>query len=111
MTAVEDYEYNFRTLRMRQADANKLPSEKRIDCIKVDATEVTTKIKGLLDDFHKALCKALIESARSDMEELQKWVDGSLEALDFQIQSADDMRKSSRSLWCSAFFSSFLSEL
>ena len=93
MTAVEDYEYNFRTLRMRQADANKLPSEKRIDCIKVDATEVTTKIKGLLDDFHKALCKALIESARSDMEELQKWVDGSLEALDFQIQSADDMRK------------------
>jgi dynein heavy chain 2 len=96
ISEVEDFEYNFRMLATRERDAAKLPDEKRIDCVSIDATSVKKTIEDLLKELQQALREALRKSASNDAEDLTKFVTASREVLAHEPNGVDEMKEASR---------------
>ena len=91
ISEVEDYEFNFRKLTERERDANKLPDEKDIDCVKVDARSAKDAIHELLRKFHTALRDGLKKSVENDILVLTEFVERSLKDLEIIPQSVAEI--------------------
>jgi len=96
ITEVEDYEFNFRKLAERERDAKKLPDEKDIDCVKVDARSAKEAIQNLLRKFQDALRDGLKKSVENDMKGLSEFVKRSLKDLEVIPQSVAEISEATK---------------
>ncbi|EKX39469.1 hypothetical protein GUITHDRAFT_160010 [Guillardia theta CCMP2712] len=88
---VEDWDSNFRVLKTRTRDAEKLDATVKVDCITVDTTPLKQTIEKQLKDFNDALVRSLKKSAEADMEQVHEYTRTSLEALASMPQSVDEI--------------------
>ncbi|XP_066286377.1 cytoplasmic dynein 2 heavy chain 1-like isoform X1 [Branchiostoma lanceolatum] len=88
---VPDWERNFKALKARGRDAEKLPSSIKVDCIAVS----TTPVKAIIDDHIQALFDALLGSLRhsiiSHLNEIDTFLTDALESLSTRPQSVEEI--------------------
>ncbi|EGD76743.1 dynein heavy chain isotype 1B [Salpingoeca rosetta] len=84
---VEDWEANFRMLKTKGREAEKLPNQVKVDCI----TVATTPVKSAIDDHIQRLFDALVNSLRksimSHVNKIDDFVEQGMAALSMRPQS------------------------
>uniref|UniRef100_A0A5K4FDN9 Cytoplasmic dynein 2 heavy chain 1 n=1 Tax=Schistosoma mansoni TaxID=6183 RepID=A0A5K4FDN9_SCHMA len=88
---LEDYERNFKALKIRGRDAEKLPNEIRIDCIIVNCIPVKTAIDGLLQNLFDTLQNCLRRSIHGDLVAADGFLTDSLDKLSNRPQTIDEL--------------------
>ncbi|XP_077984893.1 cytoplasmic dynein 2 heavy chain 1-like [Glandiceps talaboti] len=91
LQTVPDWERNFRGLKARGRDAEKLPGVIKVDCITVS----TTPVKAVIDDHIQRLFDALLLSLRKSISshttEIEKFVNDGMEALSTRPQTVEEI--------------------
>ncbi|KAH3831149.1 hypothetical protein DPMN_104411, partial [Dreissena polymorpha] len=86
-----DWEKNFKALKIRGRDAEKLPNEVKIDCITVN----TMPVKAVIDDHIQRLFDALLNSLRKaitkDVAEIENFLNVSMETLSKRPTSTEEI--------------------
>lgn len=87
----EDFERNFRMVKTKGKESEKLPSVCRVDCIVVS----TTPVKAAIDDHLQRLFDALIDGLRNTIDDLVKEADAFVgtasEALTKKPETVDEI--------------------
>ncbi|KAK7489861.1 hypothetical protein BaRGS_00018883, partial [Batillaria attramentaria] len=88
---LSDWERNFRALKARGRDAEKLPSEAKVNCITVNLMPV----KAVIDDHIQRLFDALLHSLRksisSDVNEIDGFVSTATDTLSQRPQTVEEI--------------------
>ncbi|XP_071951365.1 cytoplasmic dynein 2 heavy chain 1-like isoform X2 [Antedon mediterranea] len=88
---VPDWERNFKALKGKGRDAEKLPSQIKVDCITVS----TTPVRGVIDDHIQQLFDALLNSLRrsinSHVTDIDKFVTEAIESLSTRPQTVQEI--------------------
>ncbi|XP_064610087.1 cytoplasmic dynein 2 heavy chain 1-like isoform X3 [Liolophura sinensis] len=88
---LSDWEKNFKALKARGRDAEKLPSQFKVDCITVS----TTPVKAVIDDHIQRLFDALLNSLRksiiSDVTSIDNFLTSAMETLSQRPQSVEEI--------------------
>ena len=88
---VEDWEANFKKAKDRRREMDKLNLEEKVDCITINCEGVKSSAEDLLKQFTDALSNSLRKSAQADIEELDKFVKESLDALSSMPQTLEEI--------------------
>lgn len=88
---VEDWEANFKKAKDRRRELDKLNLEEKVDCITINCEGVKSSAEDLLKQFTDALSNSLRKSAQADIEELDKFVKESLDALSSMPQTVEEI--------------------
>ncbi|CAH8521205.1 unnamed protein product [Heterobilharzia americana] len=88
-----DFERNFKALKIRGRDAEKLPNEIRIDCITVNCLPVKMAIEGLLQSLFDTLQNCLRRSIHGDLVAADAFLTDSLEKLTHRPQTVDELNE------------------
>ncbi|VEL16469.1 unnamed protein product [Protopolystoma xenopodis] len=75
---VADFENNFKALKSRGKEVERLPCELHIDCITVNCLPVKTAIEGLLQQLFEALQACLRRSVQADLVATDAFLTGKL---------------------------------
>ncbi|KAK7096855.1 hypothetical protein V1264_003902 [Littorina saxatilis] len=88
---LSDWERNFRALKARGRDAEKLPSQAKVDCITVNLMPV----KAVIDDHIQRLFDALLNSLRKaisqDVNEIDTFVSSATDTLSQRPQTVEEI--------------------
>ncbi|XP_074649972.1 cytoplasmic dynein 2 heavy chain 1-like [Tubulanus polymorphus] len=88
---LSDWERNFKALKVRGRDAEKLPNEIKVDCITVN----TGPVKAVIDDHIQRLFDALLNSLRrsitNDMHVIDSFLNTALETLSQRPQTVEEI--------------------
>ncbi|XP_071126281.1 cytoplasmic dynein 2 heavy chain 1-like isoform X2 [Mytilus edulis] len=91
LTQLSDWEKNFKGLKLRGRDAEKLPNQVKIDCITVN----TTPVKGVIDDHIQRLFDALLNSLRksisTEVNTIDSFLKDAMETLSKRPQSVEEI--------------------
>ncbi len=93
---VSDWESNFKAIKTRGKDLEKLPNEEKVDCIHVDLGPVKRAVQEQLDRLSDALVLSLRVSTAKDLRDVEVFVKDGLERLGQRLQSADEIAAASR---------------
>ncbi|TPP62130.1 Cytoplasmic dynein 2 heavy chain 1 isoform 1 [Fasciola gigantica] len=80
-----DFERNFKGLKTRGRDAEKLPNEIRIDCITVNCVPIKMSIEGLLQNLFEALQTCLRRSIQGDLVAADAFLTGKRDYEHFEM--------------------------
>ncbi|THD25188.1 Cytoplasmic dynein 2 heavy chain 1 [Fasciola hepatica] len=86
-----DFERNFKGLKTRGRDAEKLPNEIRIDCITVNCVPIKMSIEGLLQNLFEALQTCLRRSIQGDLVAADAFLTDALDKLSQRPQTVDEL--------------------
>ncbi|VDP94768.1 unnamed protein product [Echinostoma caproni] len=86
-----DFERNFKGLKTRGRDAEKLPNEIRIDCITVNCVPIKMAIEGLLQNLFEALQICLRRSIQGDLVAADAFLTDALDKLSQRPQTVDEL--------------------
>ncbi|KAA3681038.1 dynein heavy chain 2, cytosolic [Paragonimus westermani] len=86
-----DFERNFKALKTRGRDAEKLPNEIKIDCITVNCLPVKTAIEGLLQNLFETLQNCLRRSIHGDLVAADAFLTDALDKLSRRPQTVDEL--------------------
>ncbi|OWF37256.1 Cytoplasmic dynein 2 heavy chain 1 [Mizuhopecten yessoensis] len=88
---ISDWERNFKGLKARGRDAEKLPHQLKIDCLTVN----TTPVKAVIDDHIQRLFDALVNSLRKaiahDVTTIDTFLKGAMETLSARPQTVEEI--------------------
>ncbi|KAK6172722.1 hypothetical protein SNE40_016326 [Patella caerulea] len=91
LTELSDWEKNFKALKVRGRDAEKLPSQIKVDCITVN----TTPVKAVIDDHIQRLFDALLNSLRraitSEVGSIDTFLTTAMETLSKRPQTVEEI--------------------
>ncbi|XP_070553238.1 cytoplasmic dynein 2 heavy chain 1-like isoform X2 [Ptychodera flava] len=91
LQTVPDWERNFKALKARGRDAEKLPNEIKVDCITVS----TTPVKSVIDDHIQRLFDALLNSLRRSIirhtSDIEKFLNDAMESLSTRPQTVEEI--------------------
>ncbi|XP_012944204.1 cytoplasmic dynein 2 heavy chain 1 [Aplysia californica] len=91
LVQISDWEKNFRALKARGRDAEKLPSQIKVDCITVN----TTPVKAVIDDHIQRLFDALLNSLRKsinrDVSDIDTFVSSAMDTLSQRPQTVEEI--------------------
>ncbi|XP_022103094.1 cytoplasmic dynein 2 heavy chain 1-like isoform X1 [Acanthaster planci] len=90
---VADWERNFKSLKARGRDSEKLPSQIKVDCITVSAAPVKTTIDSLIQRLFDALLSSLRYSITEHINEIDRFLKDSMEALSTRPQTVEEIGK------------------
>ncbi|CAF3391936.1 unnamed protein product [Rotaria sp. Silwood1] len=91
---VEDWERNFRALKIRGQDAEKLPNEVRYDCFVVNVNPLKLTIENQLRRLHDSMLSYLKRSIVRDANTIDTFVDQGLETLNDRPKTLDEISES-----------------
>ncbi|CAF3644553.1 unnamed protein product [Adineta steineri] len=91
---VEDWERNFRALKIRGQDAEKLPNEVRYDCFVVNINPLKLTIENQLRRLHDSMLNYLKRSIIRDANIIDTFVDQGFENLKDRPQTLDEISES-----------------
>ncbi|ESO93665.1 hypothetical protein LOTGIDRAFT_209197 [Lottia gigantea] len=91
LTDIHQWEKNFKALKVRGRDAEKLPSQIKVDCITVN----TTPVKAVIDDHIQRLFDALLNSLRrsivSEVGSIDTFLNTAMETLSKRPQTVEEI--------------------
>ncbi|XP_055895255.1 cytoplasmic dynein 2 heavy chain 1-like isoform X1 [Biomphalaria glabrata] len=86
-----DWEKNFRALKGRGRDAEKLPNVVKVDCITVSTTPVKSVIDDLIQRLFDALLNSLRKSINKDVSQIDGFVSTATETLSQRPQTVQEI--------------------
>ncbi|KAL3878520.1 hypothetical protein ACJMK2_030860 [Sinanodonta woodiana] len=91
LKSISDWEKNFKSLKVRGRDAEKLPGQIKVDCITVN----TTPVKAVIDDHIQRLFDALMNSLRKailkEVTEIDGFLNTAMETLSKRPQTVEEI--------------------
>ncbi|PRP81711.1 hypothetical protein PROFUN_10811 [Planoprotostelium fungivorum] len=78
---VADWELNFKMLKLRGREAEKLPTEKKMDCINLSFSPVKSSIDDLIQRLTDALFASIRKSIQKNVVEVEDWTAQAVEKL------------------------------
>ncbi|XP_063807614.1 cytoplasmic dynein 2 heavy chain 1 isoform X2 [Pseudophryne corroboree] len=88
---VRDWEKNFKALKVRGKDAERLPSVIKIDCMTINCSPVKAVIDDLIQKLFDALLISLKKSIQAHMHEIDSFVTDGMEVLSSRPQSVEEI--------------------
>ena len=93
LVTVLDYEVNFRALKARKKESEKLPDSVRIGCFLVSFASFKASLDDLMHKFHEALLLSLKRSTTAALKTLSEFLQDALQTLTASPQSVAEMTR------------------
>ncbi|KAJ8280434.1 hypothetical protein GJAV_G00054510 [Gymnothorax javanicus] len=88
---VQDWERNFKALKARGKESERLPSSEKVDCITVNCDPVKAVIDDLIQRLFDALLLSLRKSIHAHIQDIDTFVAGAMETLSTRPESIDEI--------------------
>ncbi|KAL8191062.1 UNVERIFIED_CONTAM: Cytoplasmic dynein 2 heavy chain 1, partial [Gekko kuhli] len=87
----QDWEKNFKALKVRGKEVERLPSTVKVDCIIVNCNPVKTMVDDLIQKLYDALVMSLRKSIQAHLHEISSFLNDAMESLITRPQSVDEI--------------------
>ncbi|KAK5608849.1 Cytoplasmic dynein 2 heavy chain 1 [Crenichthys baileyi] len=91
LTSVQDWERNFKALKARGKESERLPSQEKVDCITVNCEPVKSTIDDLIQRLFDLLLLSLKKSIQGHTQAIESFVSESTEALAMRPESMEEI--------------------
>uniref|UniRef100_A0A7N9ATV1 Cytoplasmic dynein 2 heavy chain 1 n=1 Tax=Mastacembelus armatus TaxID=205130 RepID=A0A7N9ATV1_9TELE len=91
LNTVQDWERNFKALKARGKESERLPSQEKIDCITVNCEPVKAVIEDLIQKLFDILLSSLRKSIQGHTQAIDSFVSESMEALSIRPESMEEI--------------------
>ncbi|KAM9801492.1 cytoplasmic dynein 2 heavy chain 1 [Neosynchiropus ocellatus] len=91
LNSVQDWERNFKALKARGKESERLPSEEKVDCITVNCEPVKAAIDDLIQKLFDMLLSSLRKSIQGHTQAIESFVSESMGALSVRPESMDEI--------------------
>ncbi|TNN71607.1 Cytoplasmic dynein 2 heavy chain 1 [Liparis tanakae] len=91
LNCVQDWEKNFKALKARGKESERLPSQEKVDCITVNCEPVKAAIDDLIQRLFDILLSSLRKSISGHTQAIEAFVSDSTEALSTRPDSMEDI--------------------
>ncbi|XP_061575223.1 dynein cytoplasmic 2 heavy chain 1 isoform X3 [Cololabis saira] len=91
LSSVQDWERNFKALKTRGRDSERLPSQEKVDCITVNCEPVKAVIDDLIQRLFDMLLLSLRKSIQGHTQAIECFVTESMEALSTRPESMEEI--------------------
>ncbi|XP_062329494.1 dynein cytoplasmic 2 heavy chain 1 [Osmerus eperlanus] len=89
--SVQDWERNFKALKARGKESERLPSVEKVDCITVNCEPVKAVIDDLIQSLFDALLMSLRKSIQGHTQDIDSFVSEAMEALSTRPESIQEI--------------------
>uniref|UniRef100_A0A8B9KYF0 Cytoplasmic dynein 2 heavy chain 1 n=1 Tax=Astyanax mexicanus TaxID=7994 RepID=A0A8B9KYF0_ASTMX len=89
--SAQDWERNFKTLKAKGKESERLPSVEKVDCITVNCEPVKTVIDDLIQKLFDTLLATLRKSIQGHIQAIDSFVTGAMETLSTRPESIDEI--------------------
>ncbi|KAM9321467.1 cytoplasmic dynein 2 heavy chain 1 [Gastrophryne carolinensis] len=93
---VQDWEKNFKALKMRGKEAERLPSTIKIDCMTINCNPVKTVIDDLIQKLFDSLLISLKKSIQANLHEIDSFLTDGMETLSSRPQSIEEIGEANK---------------
>ncbi|XP_017286523.1 cytoplasmic dynein 2 heavy chain 1 isoform X3 [Kryptolebias marmoratus] len=91
LSSVQDWERNFKALKARGKESERLPSQEKVDCIIVNCEPVKATIDDLIQRLFDMLLLSLRKSIQGHTQAINSFVSESMEALSTRPESMEEI--------------------
>ncbi|XP_029458286.1 cytoplasmic dynein 2 heavy chain 1 [Rhinatrema bivittatum] len=91
LSTVYDWEKNFKALKVRGKEAERLPSTIKVDCLTINCNPVKTVIDDLIQKLFDSLLISLKKSIQAHLHDIDSFVTEGMEALSVRPQTVDEI--------------------
>ncbi|XP_056138994.1 cytoplasmic dynein 2 heavy chain 1 [Lampris incognitus] len=91
LDSVHDWERNFKALKGRGKESERLPSQERVDCIIVSCEPVKAVIDDLIQRLFDTLVMSLRKSIQGHVQTIESFVSDSMQALSTRPESIEEI--------------------
>uniref|UniRef100_A0AAQ5YAS5 Dynein heavy chain tail domain-containing protein n=1 Tax=Amphiprion ocellaris TaxID=80972 RepID=A0AAQ5YAS5_AMPOC len=91
LSSVQDWERNFKALKARGKESERLPSQEKVDCITVNCEPVKAVIDDLVQRLFDMLLLSLRKSIQGHTQAIDSFVSESMEALSTRPESMEEI--------------------
>ncbi|XP_075448514.1 cytoplasmic dynein 2 heavy chain 1 isoform X2 [Ascaphus truei] len=91
LSNVHDWEKNFKALKVRGKEAERLPSTIKVDCLTINCNPVKTVIDDLIQKLFDSLLISLKKSIQANLYEIDTFVTDGMEMLSSRPQSVEEI--------------------
>ncbi|NXC70641.1 DYHC2 protein, partial [Anhinga anhinga] len=91
LSSKQDWEKNFKALKVRGKEAERLPSTIRIDCLTVNCNPVKTVIDDFIQKLYDILVISLRKSIQAHLYDVSSFLTDAMEALVVRPQTVDEI--------------------
>ncbi|XP_076002176.1 cytoplasmic dynein 2 heavy chain 1 isoform X2 [Genypterus blacodes] len=95
LTSVQDWERNFKALKARGKESERLPSQEKVDCITVNCEPVKVVIDDLIQRLFDTLLTSLKKSIQGHIQTIDSFVSESMEVLSSRPESMEEIGEAS----------------
>ncbi|KAF7666054.1 hypothetical protein LDENG_00118150 [Lucifuga dentata] len=95
LNSVQDWEKNFKALKARGKESERLPSQEKVDCITVNCEPVKTVIDDLIQRLFDTLLISLRKSIQGHIQTIDSFVSESMETLSTRPESMEEIGEAS----------------
>ncbi|KAG7470921.1 hypothetical protein MATL_G00119020 [Megalops atlanticus] len=88
---VQDWERNFKALKARGKESERLPSTEKVDCITVNCDPVKAVIDDLIQKLFDALLMSLRKSIQAHTQDIDTFLNQAMETLSTRPESIDEI--------------------
>ncbi|XP_073719558.1 cytoplasmic dynein 2 heavy chain 1 [Misgurnus anguillicaudatus] len=89
--SVHDWERNFKALKAKGKEAERLPSTEKVDCITVNCEPVKVAVDDLIQGLFDALLSFLRRSIQGHIQVIDSFLSGAMEILSSRPESIDEI--------------------
>ncbi|KAM3875467.1 cytoplasmic dynein 2 heavy chain 1 [Diretmus argenteus] len=89
--SVQDWERNFKALKARGKESERLPSQEKVDCITVNCEPVKAVIDDLIQRLFDTLLMSLRKSIQDHTQTIESFVSESMETLSTRPESIEEI--------------------
>ncbi|XP_018422828.1 PREDICTED: cytoplasmic dynein 2 heavy chain 1 [Nanorana parkeri] len=93
---IHDWEKNFKALKVRGKEAERLPSTMKVDCMTINCNPVKTIIDDLIQKLFDALVISLKRSIQAHLHEIDSFVSDGMEILSSRPQSIEEIGEANK---------------
>ncbi|NXK72907.1 DYHC2 protein, partial [Amazona guildingii] len=91
LSSKHDWEKNFKALKVRGKEAERLPSTIKIDCLTVNCNPVKTVIDDFIQKLYDILVISLRKSIQAHLCDVSSFLNGAMETLLFRPQTVEEI--------------------
>ncbi|OWK17813.1 hypothetical protein Celaphus_00008832, partial [Cervus elaphus hippelaphus] len=91
LSTVHDWEKNFKALKIKGKEVERLPSAVKVDCLNINCNPVKTVIDDLIQKLFDMLVLSLKKSIQAHLHEIDTFVTEALEVLTIMPQSVEEI--------------------
>ncbi|XP_075274100.1 cytoplasmic dynein 2 heavy chain 1 isoform X3 [Opisthocomus hoazin] len=91
LSSKQDWEKNFKALKVRGKEAERLPSAIRIDCLTVNCSPVKTVIDDFIQKLYDVLVTSLRKSIQAHLSDVSSFLTDAMETLVIRPQTVEEI--------------------